>query len=420
MTNRLWLRTALAVAGGVLLTAFGGSTRAAGAPQVSPPVPRTPIPARSLLPTAPYDCGLDPLPSSVTLCWIDRSTNEQAFAVYKRDAAGAWEKIDQVPTRNGPGVGDYYSFTDNATDISGQCYMIAAVGQLGAGDSPEDCTVRPDPGVFPQVVPPAARVWNGLSDVNDGTGDLYNRPRGRSLVHASETFGVDLDWSSKTALWKIEAQGGPHVMLGQAVALRVWGGGWLAYGHETWGVDLVLSSTPSYEWYVVGVDRPGTPIDSRPAPLADEFALWNSRAKTYLISRYQTWGVSLDWYHPAGSAFGTLHDATVTMTAQPPVEGYVPFLGSFGGGPGNTAVLTKVADPPGGVRLFFVKPGDGTDDCGKASDVIALGPGQTMAATDMRTLWGSATPSLAQQLPFLACAATQASKAFVNVEYRSQ
>jgi hypothetical protein len=171
---------------------------------------------------------------------------------------------------------------------------------------------------------------------------------------------------------------------------------------------------------VVGVDRPGTPIDSRPAPLADEFALWNSRTKAYLISRYETWGVSLDWYRPNSSTFGTVHDATVTMTAQPPVEGYVPFLGSFGGGPGNIAVLTKVTDPPNSVPLLFVKPGAGTQNCEKANDVIALSPGQTMAATDMRTIWASAAPSLVQQLPFLVCAATQAGKVFVNVEYRSQ
>ena len=254
--------------------------------------------------------------------------------MYKRDLTGAWQRIDAVPTRTATGdTGyDYYSYVDPDTSVSGQCYMIAAVNQYGAGNSSEDCTVRPDPSVFPQVVPAAVRQWNGLSDVNDGTGDLFDRPRGHSLVWAHQTFGVDLNWSSNKALWKIEAQGGPHLMYGQAVALRVWGGGWLRYGHQTWGVDLTLSNTPSYEWYILGDVRPGVAIDSRPALLADEFALWNSRAKTYLITRYQTWGVSLDGYQQ-NSSFGTVHDTSVFMTAQPPVQGYVPYYGFFGGGP---------------------------------------------------------------------------------------
>ena len=64
-------------------------------------------------------------------------------------------------------------------------------------------------------------------------------------------------------------------MYGEAVALRVWGGGWLEYGHQDWGVDLQLSDTPSYEWYVLG-ETPGWDIDG------GEFALWNSAAHDYL------------------------------------------------------------------------------------------------------------------------------------------
>ncbi len=78
-------------------------------------------------------------------------------------------------------------------------------------------------------------------------------------------------------------------MRGQAVALRVWGGGWLKYGNETWGVDLVLSDTPSYEWYVVG-GTPGIPIDNGP------WALCNNAAHDYLVYGDQTWGVNLNWY----------------------------------------------------------------------------------------------------------------------------
>jgi hypothetical protein len=356
------------------------------------------------------------MPAAVTVCWTDRSTDEQEFVVYRRDAAGAWQAIHREPSRNVPDTGDDYSYVDADTSMSGQCYEIAAVGAAGAGYTQEECTVRPDPNRFPQSVPQSPKQWYGLSDANQGTGDLQNARRSSytSLTHANQTFGVDLDWSENGALWKIQAQGGPHVMRGQAVALRIWGGGWLKYGHETWGIDLVLSDTPVYQWYVLG-GQPGSSITN-----GGDFALWNSAAKRYLVSAHQTWGVSLDWYQEGNGSFGTVHQATVTMTAQPPVQGYVPFLGYFGGGPGNTTVLTKVSDPSGGATLRFVKPGHGSQDCGNAQDVIVLAPGATMPAADMQTLWGSATPSLAQQLPFLACAVTQNSSVPVNVEYRDQ
>src|SRR5262249_28238943 len=153
--------------------------------------------------------------------------------------------------------------------LSGQCYRVAAVNENGAGSTKEMCTVRPDPSRFPQNVPQAVQQWTGLSSVNDGTGNLQNSARSSytSLTWESQTFGVDLNWTKYSALWKIEAQGGPQLMRGQAVALRVWGGGWLKYGDQTWGVDLVLSDTPSYEWYVLA-GTPGGPIDD------GRWALW--------------------------------------------------------------------------------------------------------------------------------------------------
>jgi hypothetical protein len=230
------------------------------------------------------------VPTAVTVGWYDRSTDEQKFVLYRRTASGAWQEIYEVPTRNVTGGGDYY-FVDTDRSLSGQCYRIAAVNQNGGGYTSEECTVRPDPGSFPQSVPSAVKQWTGLSNVNDGTGDLQSTTRSSDtdLIWSNQTFGVDLNWSEYPTLWKIEAQGGPQLMKGQAVALRVWGGGWLTYGHETWGVDLQLSDTPSYEWYVVG-GTPGTAIDG------GTWALWNSAANDYLVYGDETFGVNLNWY----------------------------------------------------------------------------------------------------------------------------
>jgi hypothetical protein len=369
------------------------------------------------LPPGPTSPGVYPLQASasaVTVRWYDRSSNEQKFVVYRRDQYGAWHSVDQVPTRNMADDSGDYTYVDSDRSLSGQCYVIAAVNADGGGYTQEQCTVRPDPSRFPQTVPSSAQQWYGLSDANDGTGDLQNDKRSSytSLTHANQTFGVDLGWSENGALWRIEAQGGPHLMRGQAVALRVWGGGWLKYSNQTWGVDVGLSDTPVYQWYVLG-GQPGSSI-----AYGSDFALWNSAANAYLVSQHQTWGVSLGWYKQPGGSTGTVHNASVTMIAQPPVQGYVPFLGYFGGGAGNTAVLTQGSNSPYGATLFFIKPGHQSSECGNSSAVITLPPGATMTAAQMQTLYGSATPSLSHSIPFLACAATNYSSVTVNVQYR--
>jgi hypothetical protein len=242
-------------------------------------------------PDAPGTYPLEPSRYAVIVRWFDRSDDEQTFTVYRRNASGGWQLVHQEPTRDVAGGGDY-AWTDTDTSMSGQCYMIAASNGDGSSGSSEECTVRPDPDRFPLSIPASTQQWYGLSNTNDGTGYLQNSARSDGvLLHWShQTFGVDLDWTDGSSLWRVEAQGGPQLMKGQAVALRVWGGGWLKYGHETWGVDLQLSDTPVYEWYALG-GQPGQELTD-----SSGFALWNSSAKDYLVAGHQTFGVSLNWY----------------------------------------------------------------------------------------------------------------------------
>jgi hypothetical protein len=300
-----------AVAGALPSQGGGGPAAppASGPPKTTPPTtaaPPTTSPPKVTIPTlpgttavfepmpTPTSPGLHPLQASeyaVVVSWYDRSTDENSFAVYRREDNGTWQKVSDVPTRDLAGVGGNYTWTDTSDNQSGQCYMVAAEGSFDAGYSTEECTVRPDPRQFPQSVPSDPKQWYGLSWKNDGTGPLQTGYRGSDtyLTWSHQTFGVDLDWSESTSLWKVEAQRGPVAMYGEAVALRVWGGGWLKYGHQDWGVDLQLSDTPSYEWYILG-ETPGWDIDG------GEFALWNSAAHDYLILNDQTWGVDLNWY----------------------------------------------------------------------------------------------------------------------------
>jgi hypothetical protein len=242
-------------------------------------------------PDAPGLYPLQPMSLAVTIRWYDRSTNEQKFILFRRDVHGAWREIYEVPTSDVAGGGDY-TYVDTDRSMSGQCYKIAAVNAGGGGETQEECTVRPDSSRFPQQVPSAVEKWDGLSNVNDGTGGLETTGRDfdTSLNWSHQTFGISLDWSDTPSLWKIEAQGGPQLMQGQAVALRVWGGGWLTYGFQSFGVQLQLSDTPSYEWYIVG-GTPGSSISSN-----GSWALWNSAAHDYLVEAHRSVGASLRWY----------------------------------------------------------------------------------------------------------------------------
>lgn len=153
----------------------------------------------------------------VTVNWFDRSDNERGFRVEKRNKQGHWQVVHQVPTRNvvGSGLGrENYTWVDTSRDISGQCYRIAAYDDTEAAYTRELCTVRPDPDEFPQSVAKAARQWDGLSTINDETGGLYNKNALSELVYGERTFGVNLGWAD-TSLWRVQAQGGPHLMKGQ-------------------------------------------------------------------------------------------------------------------------------------------------------------------------------------------------------------
>ena len=89
-----------------------------------------PIVTQIPIPAAPGEYALQTSQGAVVVPWYDRSTDEQSFIVYRRDASGNWQNVYQVATRDETGQGDSYSWVDTDLNQSGQCYMIAAVGIL--------------------------------------------------------------------------------------------------------------------------------------------------------------------------------------------------------------------------------------------------------------------------------------------------
>ncbi|MFB9448396.1 hypothetical protein Dvina_14210 [Dactylosporangium vinaceum] len=222
----------------------------------------------------------------------DRSTNEAGFQVQRRDNRGRWAVAHNTATTNAAGTGDTYDWTDTA-DLSGQCYRFVAYTHDDFAATAEQCGVRPDGGRFPQAVSTVAQQWSGFSTVNGGTGELHNTKTGSDVVWQERTFGENLGWGNADA-WTFEAQGGPQLMKGQALALRLGSHGYLRYSHRQFGVDLELTSEPVYEWYVIGG---GSGEESRAGTaLSGGGAIWNRTAQAYLVNGGETWGIDLNWY----------------------------------------------------------------------------------------------------------------------------
>jgi hypothetical protein len=244
------------------------------------------------VPTSPGLRNLVTNVDSVVVRWFDRSDNASEFKVYKRNAAGSWTTVATVPKV----VGDndfLYQWMDTAKNISGQCYRVAArtVHETEASAQAQ-CTVRPEG--FPTGQVDSYKKWFGLSGKNQGLGQLRREDiqSDQHLITQHQRFGVNLGLGRGQGGDNLKLQrtgNNPEpLMVGEKVAMRVWGAGWVKYGSQSFGINLQLSSTPSYEWYVLG-DEIGRPISEQ------RIALWNSKAKAFLVPGSRTWGVQLVW-----------------------------------------------------------------------------------------------------------------------------
>jgi hypothetical protein len=239
--------------------------------------------------------------TSVVVSWVDNLTNETQFQLWRVGYPGSSQLLYTTPTVSATGTGSEFAFVDTDTTNDGQCYEIVASGGNVGSDSGPTCTVRPDPTHFPQTIPAGAIQWTGL-DSYGYTSHLFNSARNGYLIYSHRTLGVDLNWdgSSSGSQFTVEPQAnvpafGVKMMKGEPVAIHIPGQGYLTTGSPAFGIGLdVHRQTPSYEWYVLGGNGPGSPLGD------GTFALWNSVRKDYLVFTNQiSQGiglVDLFWY----------------------------------------------------------------------------------------------------------------------------
>lgn len=241
---------------------------------------------------------------------------------------------------------------------------------------------------------------------------IYNTINGRTLGYQERRWGINLGWVGQKGNneWVFQRQDGSKGKLapGEKVALRnIEADDYVAYGKRAWGINLVWKNSPVYEWTV------------KWDPESGRFSLYNSAAGDYVVYGERPTGINLVWLGDLRKKLNAEapgeKTASVMMRAQQVIQGYRPFLATYGGGIDGT--LRKVTNAESDVVVSFVKPGYSTSDCGNPNAIVQLGPKATLTPDQMKAAFGSATPRL--PATFLACAASprQPDSFFLNIVY---
>jgi len=255
-------------------------------------------------------------------------------------------------------------------------------------------TASASPDAFQWTVSPTVTPNSKMP--NASTAYKLTNPGHGKLGYGWRVWGINLEWGGDGD-WKLmRANERDHRTLadGETVALyNTDKKQYIRYAPRNFGIDMEWTKTQSLQWKI-----------SR-NPSTGKLALHNTVINDDLVYGQQSLGINLNWrteVKDPKAPTTTNGSYTVNMTAQPPVSGYVPYLGSFGGGVGVTGTVNTVQNPTNDVTLLFIKPGHSSSECGNTAAVVRLGAGQSMTADQRIAAFGSATPK--QPVTFVACA----------------
>ena len=271
--------------------------------------------------------------------------------------------------------------------------------------------------VHSNAAPSNAKQWN-VSDTDQisyGTEyKLYNTTE--QLGYDDRTFGVDLGWVGSGGLFVFMRQAPPgtrdhrkgpiagedNVAIYNTKTRRYL----MYFDRGDTKAELEWTSTPVYEWQLQ---------DQATSRGRVYFALFNSRVKKYLVHKVQNYGINLGWLNDAGPSSQSF---SVALSAQQIVNGWVPYLGSFGQNTKGSLLSAQNASQT--ATLLFVKPGKSTTDCSDPNATLRVLPRAMMTADQLKLLYGATTPRL--PIRFLACLTTPTPQSigvtFLNISYK--
>jgi hypothetical protein len=272
------------------------------------------------------------------------------------------------------------------------------------------------PAAAQAATPDAARQWDARGAATVQTASpysLFNTKNNSQVGYDNRVFGIDLGWVKDGGQFEFRRNtGSPNVRdhrrgaIAETENVAIYNTKTRRYlkyyKRGDWKAELEWDRSPVYEWQVRG-------------QAGARFALFNDRVDRYLVHQVKNYGINLGWLAEGPPPVQTF---SVGMSAQPVTQGWVPYLGSFGGG--TKGSLLSVQNASGSATLLFVKPGKQTSQCGDPSATVPLAPRASLTAQQLTALYGSATPRL--PVTFLACVTTptpqSVSLTFVNITYR--
>jgi hypothetical protein len=113
---------------------------------------------------------------------------------------------------------------------------------------------------------------------------------GGGLISGNRNFGVDLEWGGRRPEWQFRrANPRDHRGIPPTERMALYSTRtrrYLAYGRQTFGINLVWSATPKYEWQI-----------QTPGPVVNNIvlSLYNTTAGSYLVYTRRTVGINLGW-----------------------------------------------------------------------------------------------------------------------------
>ncbi len=121
---------------------------------------------------------------------------------------------------------------------------------------------------------------------------LKNVTDKETLRFGKRVWGINLEWDKSETLNNIKFEkqtGSGDVKYDELIAISVNGGGYLKYEKTRFGINLVFSAKPAYEWRVGGGEQ------DQPVKFGEPFALMSEVEYDVMIYGKRTVGINLVW-----------------------------------------------------------------------------------------------------------------------------
>ena len=251
-------------------------------------------------------------------------------------------------------------------------------------------------------------VNNNVGPVQAGTEyELVNLGGGSRIGYQSRT-GADLGWTTSGGNFEFR-RGNPrdHRSIRADEPMAIYNTRmkkYLAYGSQTFGINLEWSSSPLYQWKV---EQSGS-----------RFSLYNTVTRDYVVYGRRSFGINLVWAGLTGAGDG-IKQMSVPMTYDFTSWNhngavYRQFRGATG--LDDQDLLMKVQNA-GGQPLNFIKC-DVNLSCTLTNAVMfSLAPGATMTADQMKAAFGTENPRVPATLSTWIKDPSTVTQTYLNISY---